>query len=223
MDTWTRADGAGVSSTPEDISRFFEESVIGTGVFDASGGGFPINQDFFDANDTMSYQPANNTPSWNEISNPGGTDTYQQYAPNFDFVNYESHGMVGAQPLEHTELLHGPEMHEYIPQSTDSALAVPEQGDTSSSLPKSKQTFDHHARTKESSNSQRTHQNTLFAKPSSIYGNPSLSVDELDDRPHVSTRPRPAKGTENTPDEEKKERTSKGTYRSDLSIRYVGG
>ena len=220
MDTWTRADGAGVSSTPEDMSRFFEEPVFGTEVFDASGGGFPINQDFFDANDTMCYQPANNTPSWNEISNPGGTDTYQQYAPNFDFVNYESHGMVGAQPWERTEVPYGLEMQEYILQPTDSALALSGQGDTRYSS-KSKQTLDHHAPAKESSNLQRTHQNTLFAEPSSVYDNPSLSVDELNDRPHVSTRPRPAKGTENTPTEKKIERTSKGTYRPDVSIRYV--
>ncbi|KAL9037054.1 MAG: hypothetical protein Q9180_003944 [Flavoplaca navasiana] len=207
MDLWTRADAAGMSSAPEDMSRFLEESVFGTtGVFDVSGGDFPINQDFFNANGTMSYQPANNTPSWNGVSNPVGTDTYQQY---FDFVNYESHGMVGSQPLERTEVLHGPEMHEYIPQSTDLAFAVPEQGDTSSSLPKSKQTFDHHAQAKESSNAQRTHQNTLFAESSSVYDNPVLSIDELDDRPHMSTRPRRAKGTKTTATEEKKERTFK--------------
>ncbi|KAL8880484.1 MAG: hypothetical protein Q9198_002117 [Flavoplaca austrocitrina] len=209
MDTWTRADGAGVSSTPEDMSRFFDEYVFGTEVFHASGGGFPINQTFYDANDTVSYQLANNNPSWNGISNPSGADTYQQYSTNFDFANYESHGMVGGQPLERTELPHGPEMQEYILQPTDSALALSGQGDTSYSSSKPKRTFDHHAPARESSNLQRTHQNTLFAEPSSVYGNPSLSVDELNDRPYVSTRPRPAKGTENTPTEKKKERTSK--------------
>ncbi len=38
MNTWTRADGARVSSTPEDVSMFFEKDpIFGNGAFDASG------------------------------------------------------------------------------------------------------------------------------------------------------------------------------------------
>lgn len=38
MDTWTRADGARVSSTPEDVSMFFgEDPIFGNEAFDASG------------------------------------------------------------------------------------------------------------------------------------------------------------------------------------------
>ena len=195
MDPWTRVDDAGVSSTPEDVSDFFnEDPSFGTGTWHTSGGAFPVDQSLFNASGTMTYQRANQTPSWNGISNPSGADTYQQDVADFGLLNNGPHGMLVAQPLELTEVVHAPEICGYTPKQTDNRYPPATGGN----------------------NSQRTHQNTLLTEPSSDYVNPGLSINELGDAPHLPFKgngPRSTRDTKNTLVEKKKARTTNGIYR----------